>query len=661
VKRFPPLPPVAAAAALLLASLPSLAAQEGQADARTFVVTASRVPEEADRTPSTVTVVTAEEIAASGAASVVEVLERAAGVSFRSYSGEAQAEISMRGFGENSSGRVLVLVDGRRLNNPDMQTIDWLSVPLADVERVEILQGASSVRYGNSAVGGVVNIITKKPSAGTKSTASLSAGSFGENRQTFSVDASGERGGVVASAEHYGTEGYRERSGYRSANASVRGTFDATDQLSLSAGIAMADVFYEMPGALTEAEFEDDPTRTNNYADEARDRSWTAELGAEWTPSETVSVSAPLSYANRSIASDMASWWTPAYTDRSVQVLQASPTGTWSAAAGPVPLRVVVGFDAYAAFLDVDTYGELARETKTNAFEVSQIAVGPFLTLRASLGERLTLEGGARYDQATIAAENVDSSVDESKTHRAFVYDGGIVYRPAAGVKTYARAGTLFRYPFTDEQTSFYGYGGDAFLADLEAERGYNVEGGASVQIGSFASLAADVYYMELTDEIALNSTFQNENLDKTRRFGADIDLKASPFPFIDVGAAYGYVSATFAAGGNEGNAVPLVPAHRLDARISLKAPFGLRVEPSASFRSAAYQGGDAANDQEKIDAYAVYGVAVRFVPQAFKGRLELSVKAQNLLDASYAPYVYYDSYYPAEGRSVNAGATYRY
>jgi len=343
-------------------------------------------------------------------------------------------------------------------------------------------------------------------------------------------------------------------------------------------------------------------------------------------------------------------------------VLQASPTATWNAAAGPVPLRLVGGFDAYAAFLDVDTYGELARETKTNAFEVSQVAFGPFLTLRASFGKRTTLEGGVRYDQATIAAENVDSSVDESKTHRAFVYDGGIVFRPVDGVKTYARAGTLFRYPFTDEQTSFYGYGSDAFLADLEAERGYNVEGGASVQLGAVAGLAADVYYMELSDEIAFNSaTNQNENLDRTRRFGADIDLKASPATFIEVGAAYGYVGAVFAAGDAKGNAVPLVPAHRLDARVAFKTPFGLRVEPSASFRSAAYQGGDAANDQEKIDSYAIYALAVRFAPRAFEGRREFSVKAENLLDTAYAPYVYYGSYYPAEGRSVSAGATYRY
>ncbi|GAB1483627.1 hypothetical protein MASR2M78_24430 [Treponema sp.] len=180
---------------------------------------------------------------------MVEVLSKVASVNFRTYSSEAQAEVSMRGFGENSSGRVLVLVDGRRLNNPDMQTINWLSVPLSDVERIEVLQGASSVRYGNNAVAGVINIITKQAKKGVTSSSSLSAGLNGENRESFSVNIGGERSGLLASAEHYGTQGHRERSAYRSASASVRGYFDLSDTLTLNAGASLNDVNYQMPGA----------------------------------------------------------------------------------------------------------------------------------------------------------------------------------------------------------------------------------------------------------------------------------------------------------------------------------------------------------------------------------------------------------------------------
>ncbi len=86
---------IAVAAALLSAVVPA-----GAEDPRTFVVTASRVEEDAFESPSQVTVITAEDIERSGAQSVVEALRSIAGIEFRSYSGDAQAEVSMRGFGK---------------------------------------------------------------------------------------------------------------------------------------------------------------------------------------------------------------------------------------------------------------------------------------------------------------------------------------------------------------------------------------------------------------------------------------------------------------------------------------------------------------------------------------------------------------------------------
>ena len=636
---------------------------------RTFVVTASRVEEDVLETPSQVVVVTSEQIAASGAATVVEALEKLAGVQFRSYSGEAQSEISLRGFGENSHGRALVLMDGRRLNNPDMQTINWLAIPLADIERIEVLQGASSVRYGNNAVGGVVNIITKRAKLGTRAFAGFSVGSFGENRQQLGVNVGGESAGLVASAERYDSDGYRDRSGYGTTNASARGHFDPADLLRLKGGISYGASSYEMPGDLTKAQFKDDPTQAGNPSDESKDWTFLSELGAEWSPDETLFIDVPLGYSIKNIESDMASWFS--YTDRQVQNLQASPSASWETELGELPLRLVAGADLSAAFLDVKNYSDKARTTQTNSFEVSQVSVGPFLTARLGLRDDLALEGGARYDRSTIAGTNVDGSVDDSKTHEAFVYDAGIVYRPGRDAKVFVRYGTLFRYPFTDEQTSFYGYGSDVFLTGLDAEKGFNLEAGASAALGKF--LRADLvgYWMELRDEIAWFPTGPftgyNDNLDKTRRLGADMTVEATPAEYLSLKGNYGYVDAAFANGANDGNRVPLVSAHRVDVQIEFRSPIGLSMSPGVSFRSDAYQGGDNANAQEKIDPYAVYALTFRLAPTAFKGALDIVVKAENLLDNQYAPYVLYSSfsgisgYYPAAGRSLSVGATYRY
>jgi iron complex outermembrane receptor protein len=360
----------------------------------------------------------------------------------------------------------------------------------------------------------------------------------------------------------------------------------------------------------------------------------------------------------------LASWGS--FTNREVQHLQASPSASWETEVAALPLRVVAGTDLSAAFLGVKSYSEKARTTKTNSFDVSQVSVGPFLTARLYLPNNLTLEGGARYDRSTIAAENADKSVDDSKTHEAFVYDAGVVYRPGRATKVYARFGTVFRYPFTDEQASLYGYGSDVFLTDLDAEKGYNLEAGLSASLGRMIRLDASAYLMRLEDEVAWFATGAytgyNANLDKTRRIGADLTVEATPRRFLSVRGTYGWVDAEFENGDDEGNAVPLVPAHKLDAEVTLRAPFGLSVAPGVSYRSESYQGGDTANASETIDAYAVYALTVRFVPVALSGKLELTAKAENLLDNEYAPYVLDGGYYyPAAGRSFSLGVSYRY
>jgi iron complex outermembrane recepter protein len=159
----------------------------------TFVVTASRVEEDILSSSAHVTVITADDIVESGETSIVRLLDKVAGLQFNGALGESQGQVSMRGFGENAHGRVLVMVDGRKLNNPDMEGINWLGISLSDIERIEVLRGPASVLYGNHAVGGVINIITKKPSRNASVSASASVGSFQENQERVSVSLGGIR------------------------------------------------------------------------------------------------------------------------------------------------------------------------------------------------------------------------------------------------------------------------------------------------------------------------------------------------------------------------------------------------------------------------------------------------------------------------------------
>lgn len=649
------------------ASAPAGASDAGTADAPSldFVVTAGRTAEEASSVPAQVTVITADDIADSGATSVVQVLKRAPGVSFlEALAGPGTEAVSMRGFSENSFGRVLVLIDGVRLNNPDMQAINWNTIALSDIDRIEVLDGGASVLYGNNAVAGVINIITKKATAGATTAIAGSVGSFQTDTQSFSHQRSAEWGQLSIAVEHAGTAGYRDRQAAQTVNASLRGTWNVSDVFSIAAQASLADLGYQLPGGLTLAEFEADPTQSVNWADEGTERRYSGGLGLEWLPGDALRLELPLSYSYKDIHADTESWGS--YTNRAVQSAEARPKMTLQLAAAGMPVRLVGGVDLYGAWLDVHAYSDLQRTTESNRFNVSELGAGPYLSAKAELLSNLSLTAGARYDTAIIAAVNKDKSVDQSIVHGAFVYDGGLSYRPLDGLKLYARYGTLFRYPFTDEQAETSGYGADQFNADLKPETGYNAEGGLGLELGDRLSLTANCYYMWMRDEIAYTSypfptVNHNENLDETRRAGASVALSARPLDSIRLDASYSFVDAVFASGDNEGKHIPLAPAHSASAAVTFMLPAGLSLGPTATYRSDAWQSGDYANALAKVDSYLVYGAEARWERHRAGQSVSILVTARNLLDTHYAPLVFYGAYYPAEGRSIGVSVDYRY
>ena len=142
------------------------------------LVSATRSEQSTLTTPASITVISRQQIDDSGAGNVVDVLRGQGGVQINDLYGDgSRATVGMRGFGETAGSNTLVLVDGRRLNNPDIAPPDLNSVALDDVERIEIVQGSAGVLFGDQAVGGVINIITRKPGA-QRHSLKLSAGSY---------------------------------------------------------------------------------------------------------------------------------------------------------------------------------------------------------------------------------------------------------------------------------------------------------------------------------------------------------------------------------------------------------------------------------------------------------------------------------------------------
>jgi iron complex outermembrane receptor protein len=176
-----PLFPVAPqdAAPVVAETVPVEPLREEAAALDSIEVTGSRLSRASMEGALPVTVISRDAIQASGKISVADALRSSTFNSFGSYtsisgsSGQGQSVISLRGLGSN---RTLVLVDGRRIaTSPSLQGsgVDLNTIPLAAVERIEVLSDGASAVYGSDAIGGVINVILRKDFNGVEISAGL--------------------------------------------------------------------------------------------------------------------------------------------------------------------------------------------------------------------------------------------------------------------------------------------------------------------------------------------------------------------------------------------------------------------------------------------------------------------------------------------------------
>jgi outer membrane receptor for ferrienterochelin and colicins len=129
-------------------------------EAPVMVVSGAKVEQNIEETVEAVEVISAEEIAEMGAKTVAEVMQNIPGVVIYDH---PQATVMMQGF---EGAYVKVLIDGMEITGDTGGATPVNMIPVSGIERIEIIRGASSVLYGSDAMGGVINIITKKPDQG---------------------------------------------------------------------------------------------------------------------------------------------------------------------------------------------------------------------------------------------------------------------------------------------------------------------------------------------------------------------------------------------------------------------------------------------------------------------------------------------------------------
>ena len=170
------------------------------------VVSANLTATPADQVGSSVTVVDAATIAAAGKTSTFELLRAVPGVDVVQSGGAGRtATVFLRGA---NSAHTLVLVDGVRINSPASGEVDFADLRAEQIERIEILRGPQSSLYGSEAIGGVINIVTRRGAPGARGDVSLEGGNAGSWRAAAGADGGEGRFDYRVSAAHERQPGY---------------------------------------------------------------------------------------------------------------------------------------------------------------------------------------------------------------------------------------------------------------------------------------------------------------------------------------------------------------------------------------------------------------------------------------------------------------------
>lgn len=227
-----------------------------------IVVTAERNAQPLSETPSTVTVITREQIEAKKPFDITDLFRLAPGVSVAQTGSQGKgASVFLRG---TNSNHTLVLLDGVRANSPADGRFDFGTIPVENIERIEVLRGPQSALYGSDAIGGVINIITRRGEGPLKTGAQLEIGSDSINKQVVTARGSVGKGGLSFSATRLKSGGITSNDDYKNLGASLRYDLPLSEGKQISFISRVDDAEVGTPG---QTDFTADPNARSKPRD----------------------------------------------------------------------------------------------------------------------------------------------------------------------------------------------------------------------------------------------------------------------------------------------------------------------------------------------------------------------------------------------------------
>jgi len=587
-------------------SLCALLATAGTLHAETIVmdpvvVTATRTATPLSQLGSTVTIVTAEEIEAKQQTNVAEVLRSVPGINITQTGGPGGAvSIYLRG---TDTKHTLVLLDGIELR--DASNIgggaNLANISTDNIERIEVVRGAQSVVYGSDAIGGVINIITKKGSQQPQGYASIEGGSFNTWRTTAGISGGGANTRASVAFSHTDSDGYStynekdgftEDDGYKNTNFSFNVGADLSKTFTLNMALRLVDAEYNFDTGSYDAFFNyilaDTDAKTDSLELAGRTEGVFSLLDGKWK----LAIGASITDTNRT-TSGSEFYDNYEYNGRVVKydlqnTLELSKTQT-----------IVVGLETEKEEYD-SSYGDSGDVRNQAAYIQDQIVIGDFAV---ALGGRID-----KHDEfGTETTWRIAPAYTLAATATKF----------KGSVATGFKAPSLYQL--------YAPYNGNA---DLDPETSTSVDAGIEQPLfDNSLVLGVTWFHNDIDDYIGFDtSTYQYYNIDKLTTQGVESSIDWYPCAYVDMKLAYTYTDTEDGQGARKAR----VPLHKGSLDINLYPIDDVQLNIGLLYVGERYDG---SYSDETLGSYTLVNLAASW--QVIEN-LKIFGRVDNLFDKQY-------------------------
>lgn len=640
-----------------------------------IVVTASRIAQQEYEVAGNLTVIDAEQIAASNAQTIPDIVKEALGVSVYSSGTVKSSVVDIRGFGDTAARNVLVLIDGRKINTVDVSAPDLLQVPLESVERIEILRGAGTVLYGDNATGGVVSIITKKGKGEFSGRVGSSYGSYSKRKVDAEVSGEHKSLSYYLYSKYDDHRSFRDNGDLLSKDFSSRLAYALNDNFAVDLSLGWHDDSQGLPGGLTEAQIRTMGRKgTANPTDISHTKDRFVKLGTSLKPwPEDVNYGEFLIdyyYRNRDVRDEFNAFGA-FHTKRNTDTHGITGKYVFDRTVFGQDVNFVTGVDYFDSENDIRGAGSNSDDITITKEEIGIYGFGEY-----ELVDDVFVNAGTRYHEAKYTFDQRNVTVYQTQRPDEWASMGGVKWLYAPGSALHWNAQQTFRFLATDEWYStanFPSFGITPGLnLNLRQQTGVQFEAGIKHSFGDKVILSLTPYWMDLNNEVYFDPvTFANRNFDKTRRtgveFGQQYDLKEI-FSIDDLQKLQAFVNYTFQkpeqkSGSNDGEDIPFAARHQAQFGLMTEVVKYVRLSLTSNYMGSRYRINDLANRAPKVKPHITLDTKVAYVRENY----EIYAAVNNLTDQKYDDFVSTNSslttvnFFPADERNYELGVNIKF